>query len=323
MEEFITAIIVTGLFYAVLRFFKLSWLKQGFPPTFIYIAGVFAWCTALALVATVFSLVSAVFDSINSPDSSDLIVYGIVLLVLGVAIKLLNDRKDILDIANMKPFLRAAILFRSYDAKRQELFERHEKMLLAEAKKSAAERAATGGPAEDVIDISEDGSHKGDDAVTGEQSPHSATELDLLKRGEGVDLTDLFKSNTSKLPAHPFYPFISQLRIDPSDKVMNFRIVFPSSSTEPELTPQKLERLKQGLYQVFQALLVEQWLKPYLSFFFSLNASCLRVHKDEFDMTRETVFMSVRINATQVLQSRGKQFTSAEFSRIATITMTD
>jgi len=321
MEDFLTAIIIAGLFYAVLRFFKISWLKQSFPPSFIYIAGVFAWCTGLALVASVYSFISMTVDLISSFDTDSLIPFVGLLVVLGIAVKLLSDRKQVLDIAHMIPFLRTSLLFQPYDAKRQEMVERQEKMQLAKARKEAAERVASGQPADEVIDISEDQSGKSDQTNAGVESAQATTELDLLKRGEGVDISELFKASTAKLPAHPLYQFISLLRIDPSDKVMSFRMVLPSSATEPELTPEKLQRVKQGAYQVFQALMTEQWLKPYSTFFSSIKTTFFRVRKDEFDMTREILFMTIQIDVGQLRQYRGKPFNSAEFGKMATVTV--
>jgi hypothetical protein len=321
MEEFITATIVAGLFYAVLRFFKISWIKQAFPPSFIYLAGVFAWCAALALVASIISFFSMTIDLISAFDSDTLIPFIIILITLGIATKLLLDRKEVLDISHMIPFLRAAILFQPYDAKRQELFERNEKFQLAQNKRTAAERVASGHPDEEVIDISEDSTKEGDGDSAAMESPQATTELDLLKRGEGVDISELFKSNTAKLPVHPLYQFISMLRIDPSDKLMSFRLVLPSSATEPELTQEKLQRIKQGAYQVFQALTAEQWLKPYSLYITSVKTSCFRVRKDEFDMTREILFISIQMDMAQLRQSRGKPFNGAEFEKVAAIAM--
>ncbi len=320
MEEFITATIVAGLFYAVLRFFKISWIKQAFPPSFIYLAGVFAWCTGLALVASIFSFFSMSIDLISSFDSDSLIPFVAILALLGIAAKLLIDRKEVLDISHMIPFLRAAILFQPYDAKRQELFERNEKMQLVQARKAAAERMASGQPGEQVIDISEDSTRDTESASAVTESPQATNELELLKRGEGVDISELFKSNTAKLPAHPLYQFISMVRIDPSDKLMSFRMVLPSSATEPELTQEKLQRVKQGAYQVFQTLIAELWLKPYTGYFTSMKTACFRVRKDEFDMTREILFISIKMDMAQIRQSRGKPFNNAEFEKIAATT---
>jgi hypothetical protein len=323
MEEFIIAIVLTGMLYAVLRFFKLSWLKQSFPPTFIYLAGVFAWSAILASLATVYSFFSLLIDLITALDTDTLIPFVVLLIALGIAVKFLVDRKEILDINHMIPFLRAAVMFRPYDARRQELFERNERMMMAEAQRAAATRGESGEQAEGVLDISEEGLQ--DSTVTPQsgKTEASVSEVDILKRGEAVDVSELFKSKTAKLPAHPLYPGITVMRIDPSEKEMKFNLTFPSATTGPELTPEKLVRCKQGIYQVLQAIMVEQWLKPFSPFFTAVSASCLRTKKDEFDMVRETVFMTVRIGTDQLRQLRGRPFNSTEFGKMAAITMVE
>jgi len=320
MEDFLTAILVSGLFYAVLRFFKISWLKQAFPQSFIYIAGVFAWCTGLALIASVYSFISMIIDLINAFDADTVIPFVVVLAIFGVATKLLIDRKEVLDITHMIPFLRSAILFQPYDAKRQDLFERQERMQLVQAQKTAAERNASGQTSSEVIDISDDASGNADSSSVDTESTQGATELDILKRGEGIDISEIFRTNTEKLPAHPLYQFISLVRIDPADKLLSFRMVFPSSATEPELTPEKMQRINQGVYQVFQALMAEQWLKSYSSFFASVKTTCFRVRKDEFDMKREILFATILVEVNRLRLIRGKPYNGAEFAKIAAIT---
>lgn len=320
MEEFITAIIVAGLFYTALRFFKISWFKQSFPPSFIYLAGVFAWFTALALLASVISFISMTLDVISSSDSDAFIPFIVIILVLGVASKLLYDKREVLDIRHMIPFLRSAILFRPYDARRQEIFERNERTQVAQAIKSAAEQAASGEPA-GVIDISENSGFGQTETPAITNAPQASSELDLLAKGEGVDISEVFKASTAKAPSHPLYQFVSLLRINPTEKIMSFNLVLPSSATEPELNQEKLQRVKQGVSQVFQTMIAEPWLKPYLTFFNAVRATCLRVRKDEFDMTRESSFMTVQIDLAHLRQSRGRPFSAAEFDKSASITM--
>jgi hypothetical protein len=143
----------------------------------------------------------------------------------------------------------------------------------------------------------------------------------MLQRGEGADLTEIFNSNTAGKRAHPMYEFVTLIRIEPSEKILTFKMVLPPSATEPELTPDKLQRIKHGVFQVFQAISVEPWLKPFSEYFSSIKTSCVRVRKDEFDMTREYPFMTVEMTVAQVRQSRGRPFNSAEFGKIATVTM--
>ncbi|HTP13889.1 MAG TPA: hypothetical protein VMM37_09665 [Bacteroidota bacterium] len=323
MEELILAIIVTAAMYAVLRFFKISWLKQSFPSSFIYLAGVFAWCGVLAALASVYSFVSMLIDLVGSFDADSLFPVVVFLIVVGIAVKLLYDRKEILDIAHMIPFLRTAILFKPYDAKRQELFERNERMMMAEARRSATARAESGQPEEEVLDISEEGHKEGAESSASGQSTAQTSELDILKRGEAIDISELFKSSTAKLPAHPLYAGVSVVRIDPVEKDFRFNLVFPAVATEPELTPDKRQRCTQGVYQVMQAITAEQWLKPFTPFFSTISVNCLRTKKDEFDMVRETAFMSVRVGMDKLRLSRGRPFNSAEFAKIASVTNTE
>jgi hypothetical protein len=284
---------------------------------------VFAWCAILASLAAVYSFFSFLIDLITAFDTDTLIPFVVLLIILGIVVKFLTDKKEILDINHMIPFLRCAVLFRPYDARRQELFERNERMMMAEAQRAAAARSESGEQPEGVLDISEEGLKESTAPPQSSQSEASVSEVDILKRGEAIDVSELFKSKTAKAPAHPLYPAITVMRIDPSEKQMKFNLTFPAAATEPELTPERLARCKQGVYQVLQAVTVEQCLRPFSPFFTTVGVNCLRTKKDEFDMVRETVFLTVRMDTNQLRQLRGRPFNSAEFGKMATIEMVE
>lgn len=313
---------VAALFYGVLRFFKTSWLKLAFPPTFIYIAGIFAWCTGLALLAVVFSFLSLLFDIIVAFELETAIGLVVLLALCGIAAKLLMDKKEVLDLSHMIPFLRAAIQFKLYDAKRQELFEQHERMQFRQAEKAFSKRNQSGESTEEgVIVISDYEKSDSDDVKGVPDSRESSAELEMLRRGESADMSELFKAKTANQPSHPFYEYVSVMRIEPSEKILSFKMVFPMFTKASDLTPEKLLRVKQGAYQVLQAILAEEWLKPHLEFAFSMKTTCFRIQKDDFDMPQEHLFLSVQVGISHMRQRRGKPFNNADFSSIATITV--
>lgn len=322
MEELIIALLLSASFYGILRFFKISWLKLAFPPNFIYIVGLFAWCTILALLTVVYSLVSLVIDVFVAFEVKTATGLVIMLTVCGVAVILLIAKKEVLDLAHMLPFLRAAIQFKPYDAKRQELFEQHERIQLRQAETAFSKRNQSGEPAEDeVIIIADDENGDTKDVKADSASPESSTELELLKRGGGVDISDIFRAMTAEKPSHPFYQYLSVLRINPSEKILSFKLVFPMFTKASDLTPEKLLRVKQGAYQVFQAILAEEWLKPYLEFASSMKTTCFRIRRDDFDMPQEQHFLSIQAGMSHMRQRMGKPFNNADFSTIATITV--
>ena len=322
MEELIIALLLSASFYGVLRFFKISWLKLAFPPNFIYIVGIFAWCTVLALLTVVYSLVSLLIDVYLTFEFATATGLVIMLTLCAVAAILLIAKKEVLDLAHMLPFLRAAIQFKPYDAKRQELFEQHERTQLRQSEIAFSKRNQSGEPAEDeVIIISDDENGDTKDVKAGSDSPESSTELELLKRGGGVDISELFKARTAAKPSHPFYQYLSVLRINPSEKILSFKLVFPMFTKASDITPEKLLRVKQGAYQVFQAILAEEWLKPYLEFVTSVKTTCFRIRRDDFDMAQEQLFLSIQAGMSHMRQRLGKPFNNADFSSIATITV--
>ncbi len=319
MEEFITATIVAVLFYAALRFFKIFWLRQNFPASFIHIAGVFAWFAVLAFLASVYSLVSLIVDVTASPAGGNLAGFTVILIVLGASGWLLFKRRNVLDIRHMIPFLRSALLFRTYDARRQEMLERNELIPFEPTGKAAKAEPSPEGQ-QGFIDISE-GTFTQDASVGPTEASQENTIIDQLRKGETTDITELFAANTSRQPSHPLVRFISLMKINPSERLLGFNLVLPTSVTGDEITREKLQMMKQGIHDVLQTIIAERWLAAFLPFFDAMKATCFRTRKDDFDMTQESAFLSVQINVMRLRLSAGKSFDITNFENNATITM--
>ncbi len=319
MEEFITAIIVATLFCTGLRLFKIHWLGQNFPGSFIYIAGIFAWGTVLALLASVYSLTSLIIDVLASPTGDNLVGVIVIVIALGISGWLLYDRENVLDIRHMGPFLRAAFLFQNYDARRQEMLERSERIQMQEAAKVAAANVASGKP-QNFIDISEGSTFNQELEIHPSDTPKGETVIDRLKSGETVDITELFTAAVAKKPVHPLYQFISVVRINPSDKLLSFNLVLPVSVTGAEVTPERLRAVVERVQNVLQTIVAEPWLAPYLPFLDTLKVTSYRLRKDEFDMTSQTAFLAVQVGVLRLRLSRGKPYDAASFAKDATVT---
>ncbi len=319
MEEFITATFVAGLFFAVLRFFKIFWLKQHFPASFISIAGIFAWCTVLALLASFYSFISVVIDITATPTTDNLVGLIVTVIVLGIAGWLLYHRKEVLDFRHMVPFLRSAILFQPYDARGQELLERNERTQFAQSIE-AAEVSLPAGEHQQFIDISENAAFKEDVEVKPSGMKKEDIAIEQLKKMETADLLELFTANTSKKSNPPLYQFITLIRISPSDKQLNLHLVLPLSVTGPDMTQEKVRKIEEHVHTLFQSLIAEPWLAPYLPFFDTLKVTSFRMRKDEFDMTRESAFLAVQIGVMRLRFSRGKPFNATNFEKEATVT---
>ncbi len=320
MEEFITATIVAVLFYAALRFFKIFWLRQNFPASFIHIAGIFAWFAVLALLASVYSLVSLIVDVTASPAGGNFAGFTVILIVLGASCWLLFKRRNVLDIRHMIPFLRSALLFQTYDARRQEMLERNELIPFEPTGKAAKAEPSPEGQ-QGFIDISEGTPFTEDANVGSTKVIQESTIIDQLRKGETTDITELFASNTSRQPSLPLVRYIGLMRINPSERLLGFNLVLPTSVTGDEITREKLQMMKQGIHDVLQTIIAERWLAAFLPFFDAMKATCFRTRKDDFDMTQESAFLSVQINVMRLRLSAGKSFDITNFENNATITM--
>ena len=78
-------------------------------------------------------------------------------------------------------------------------------------------------------------------------------------------------------------------------------------------------RLKQGLYDMLQALNSEPWLKPYAEFFGKIKVVCHRTDTDTFGLPVQQPFFSVEIGKTELSQRESKLFVATELDKIATV----
>ncbi|MBI4428266.1 MAG: hypothetical protein HY562_04025 [Ignavibacteriales bacterium] len=323
MKNFLLAgALSAGLWY-VLRLLREMWGKKLLPGWFTYVGGVLAWLTVISLVGPVWAIVDLLSVMFDRPDMGVAFEIGSLFILISIVGKVLIDHPEILDYARVQPFLLASLKFEHYSRRRDDIFVELDKHIIKQIHKEQ-----TGRELPETKQRKKFIPHTDPQQALREieqlrakplRSVHLESELRQLKAGEVTDITDTFKLNAAKHKTHDFYEFASEIKISPQEKNLSFKVVFPNVNAQTTFDADRIFRLKQGLYDLFQALRSELWLKPYAEYFDTFKVVCHRVDTDTFGLPIEKPFCSVEIALSELIQRDGKFFVATDLDKIAKV----
>lgn len=325
MGTFLQSLFLFAIFYTPLRLLHENWKRLALPPWFIYPAGILSWGAVLSLVGPPYALVSLLKAVLKAPDVSAGFEIGAVLILISLLAKTLVDHPEILKWNHMKPFLQHSLLFRSYFGEHIDLFEELEKKRINDI-----HREISGNDIPDaqqkvrILSHSAPGQARQDLETLGAkplQSAHLKTELEQLKLGTTIDISDTFKINVLKRPTNALYTQAYEMSLDPAERTLRFKVNFTNITVDAKFSAERLFRVKQEVYDLLQALVSEEWLKPYSEFFDLLFLTCFRVQLDGFDLPRQFPFMSIQVPVHELRAREGRIYNVADLHTIAMITM--
>ena len=152
------------------------------------------------------------------------------------------------------------------------------------------------------------------------QSRRYAEEIEMLKSGGAVDLSDGWKVYTFDRASHDLYGGMSGLMLDPVTRTLRFKLDIPAASERALQSPIVVYQLKQDLYQLFQILNTDPWLAWYNETFDSLDSTCYGIEPDAFGQTQLYAFMRIIIARAELHQREGQFFNAADLDKICTLT---
>lgn len=324
MKIFLATLPVFAVLWFLMRLMKELWEKDKLPGWFSPIGGIIAWATVASAVGPVWGVVEVLIRLFTEPSMGVAFELGGIGFALSMGGKLLADNPEILDYARVKPLIVESLQFRKYDLRRDDIFVELDKH---NVKKVYQETTGKEFPPEmekkrKPIPHMEPGEAlKELERVRAMplHSVHLQDQLTQLKAGEVADISDSFKLNVVKHKTHDFYELASEMKIVPQEKLLSFRIVFPNVTAQTTFDADRIFRLKQGLYDLFQALRAEAWIKPYTEFFEKLKVVCYRTDTDTFGLPIQQPFFSVEIALSELIQREGKLFVATELDKIATV----
>lgn len=326
MGTFLRSLFLFAIFYTPLRLLHDNWKRLALPPSFIYLAGILSWGAVLSLVGPPYALVSLFEAVLKAPDVSAALEIGGVLILISLLAKTLVDHPEILKWNHMKPFLQRSLLFRNYFAEHIDLFEELEKKRINDIHREISGNDIPDLQKVRILPHSAPGQARQELEKRGAkplQSAHLKTDLEQLKLGTTIDISDTFKINVLKRPTHALYTQAYEMSLNPAERTLRFKVNFTNIAPDMKFSAERLFRVKQEVYDLLQALVSEEWLKPYSEFFDLLFLTCFRVQLDGFDLPRQFPFMSIQVPVHELRAREGRIYNVADLHTIATITMHD
>ena len=327
MSTFIVSLFVFATFYFPLRLLKENWVKLSLPSWWTIPAGILSWGVVVSLAGPPIAIGYVCAGVVKSLSIGAAFEAAAVFFLSGIAANLVVVHREILDWDRMKPFIRTSLMFANYFAEQEDLFVQLEKKQIRDIHRenSGLELIESRPHKKDLPHTDPEAAKRMLDEARRRplQSAHLPDEFRQLEAGETVDLTDTLTINTLKHPTLDLYRDCHEMRINAASGLLSFAVHFVRIAAEMAVSPDLIFHVKQDLYDLLQALINEEWLKPYTKFFEKISVTCFRVRLDGFDLPQQHPFMKIDIPVSELRLREGKFYSVADLHSIATITMVD
>ncbi len=313
------SILLIGSFLLLRALREIS-LSSNFPSWGIALCGLLAWVFMLSTISIPLWIVYLIYDLLGNKN----LIQVYLLLFIGVVGGMLFQAKEMLDSSYVWDFARTAILFRPYTLRTLRLDDELEKKEVKEVYRATTGKTAMDLPSEAKLKTVEEIRKLQEEAraVSGRglQPPGLKQDLEELKEGRPIDLSDPWKINSFRKSSHDWYGTTLDVRIDPRMATIAFRLNLPEIKRAQLREANALFRFKQEVYALLQAINTEEWLRPYASFFSTIELTCLGIETDGFGQTALLTFFKIHIATSELAKREGKFFAATELHAISTIT---
>jgi hypothetical protein len=305
----IIALAVLILTWLLLRRFTLIWINR--PITFIesIIAGIAAWTFIFSIIMWFAGMVLTIIDFSSTNDILDIwmIVFSVVLTGYGTNVIIQSRSEFGLD--DTLDFLKEAIQFRRSAQTRLDLIS-----LIRQRQKTRIRSV----PGNDPVSL-----ERARLQVNLNKGKELDIQLALLREGTPVDISDTWRTQTEKHSFHPFCEKVEEVRIEPNRKRFFVSVNFPELS-EIQLKDEMIVlRFNRQVYDFFQSVNSESWLKPYSPLYESIFLMCRakRINKDNMEILYP--FLKAGILVSELRKLEGSYFNPRKLAEIATVAFND
>lgn len=246
------------------------------------------------------------------------------LLVMVVGLRIVLHPLEAFHVDDVKDFLRESLLFNNYLRRKDAEFrEEYDRFIVEkthhETSKKPIEHLLSREPAVKK-NRSADITAESIDQERGEKiSEKVRRETDGLRKGETIDMTDVFRIELMKNEAHRYLASLREFIIDPSRKTFTMRLPLPDTLQIDVKNENQMSSLIGELYEMLQVLQSEHWLLPYTAYFktLTLRVSC-SVWGDLGVVTSQDL-LTISISLANLRRHDGRIMPADSLKKIATI----
>ncbi len=281
------------------------WIDR--PPSIpeSLVSGICAWIFLLSIVAWFGGIVYLLLHFIGAHQTSDIWVLIFCVLVTGYGADFFLRARSDFSTRDTQDYLKEAIQFRRSAQSRLDV------IALIHA------RRGKHGPSRHTVN------HEALERARLKANLSKEKELDvqleLLRAGTSVDISELWLTQMKARTGHPFYQKVSDVKIDPVRKRLSFHLNFEELNEELLKDEMNVLRLNRQVYDFFQSLNVESFLKPYASFFDSYFLLCRAIRIDNKNTEFFYPFMRIGILIADLRKLEGFYFNPRNLPEIAAV----
>ena len=144
-------------------------------------------------------------------------------------------------------------------------------------------------------------------------------QLAMLREGVMLDISELWQPQKKIHARNSFFDNVEEARIEPNRKRLSLILNFPDLNEDLLKDDMTMVRFNRQVYDFFQSLNTESWLKPYAPFYESYFLLCraARVTKNHAQLFYP--FMKAGILVSELRKLEGFYFNPRKLSEIATV----
>jgi hypothetical protein len=292
------------LTWPLLRRFTRIWIQRPITASESMVAGTIAWLFLLSLLAW-FGGIGLTF--VNYIITHKIIDIGILLfsiLLTGFVLHSIIQSRYELRLDDTQDFFKEAIQFRRSKQRRLDLLS-----LMRQERKRKKGRA---------VNDSESRQRERLQANLNKEKEQDA-QLTLLREGTIIDMSELWRIHTQTHSPHPLYEKVQEVRIDPNKKRLSLYADFPELSEEQLKDETTVLRFNRQVYDFFQSMNAEPWLKPFTPFFESYFLMCRATKIIPEGAELMYPFMKVGALVSELHKLEGSYFNPRKLSEITTL----
>jgi hypothetical protein len=300
----IALVVILPTWFSLRRYTRI-WVNRPIRLGESIIAGVAAWLFLLAFLLWFAGICLTLWEFLTTPDSIDIWALILAVLITGYGIDFGSRARSAMNLSDTMDFLKEAIQFRRSAQHRLDV------LALIQMRRMKSLNKITAEDPESIQRIRLQ--------ATLEKGRDIEDQLTMLREGSIVDLTDMWRTYAKENTLTQFYERIKETKVDPQKKRLSINADFPEFTEEQLRDEMVVLRLNRQLYDFFQSLKTEPWLRPYLPFIESFFTLCRATQVNPEGISMLYPFMKVGILVSDLNKIEGTYFNPRRLSEIAAV----
>jgi len=289
-----TVLAVMLVSWLLLRRLARTWIER--PPSAgeAFVNGAIAWIFIVSLLSWFAGILLLLSDFLSNHETTDILILIFVLMLTGYGFDFYFRSGTDTGVDDTADFIKEELQFRRSSQRRLDV------LALMELRKAQRERTkGVPDPLADERSRLQADLNKGKDLEN---------QLALLRENTPVDILETWRTKIKARSPHPLYEKVDEARLDPDRKRLILSATFPHFDETQFADESAILRFNRQVYDFFQSVNNEPWLKPYGPFIEGYLLLCRTERPAQRGEPILYPFMKVNILITDLRRLEGTYF---------------